>query len=250
MNKAKKETVNCSYCNKKIVRLVWNYGKNRPIKQFFCNLTCKGKWQRLQREKLGFTKEWLIDQYITQGKDACEIGRDIGRDAKRVWEWLRDYGIETRGRGYASHKNHFKKGQQPRLGIKHSEETKKKLSCIAKTDGRMPFKKENGPPMKGKRGPETTNWKGGVTPLRQKVYSSIEWVDAVKTVWSRDNATCQRCGKKHNTPESRGTFHIHHIKSFMCKKTRTDPENLILLCKKCHLFVHSKENIKKEFLKK
>lgn len=250
MNKSKKETVNCDYCGKELVRLVWNYGQNRPIKQFFCNTMCKGNWQRLQREKLGFTKDWLFDQYITQGKGAYEIGREIGRDGKRVWEWLRDYGIETRHRGEAAAPYHFKKGQQARLGIRHSEETRKKMSDIAKADGRMPFKKENGPPMKGKRGAETSNWKGGVTPLRQGVYSSVEWVEAVKVVWSRDNAKCQRCGKHHNTEESRGAFHIHHIKSFMYEKTRTDPDNLVLLCRKCHLFVHSRKNTAKEFIKK
>ena len=37
-------------------------------------------------------------------------------------------------------------------------------------------------------------------------------------------------------------FNIHHIVSFANKDLRTDPNNLVLLCFKCHKWVHSKAN--------
>ncbi len=102
--------------------------------------------------------------------------------------------------------------------------------------------------MKGRKGKETPSWKGGITPERQTVYSSEAWVEAVKKVWERDKAICQRCGKNHNQPKARGTFHIHHIVSFEVKKLRTSVDNLILFCAKCHRWVHGKKNVNKEFI--
>lgn len=239
----------CTMCGKSINRVTWNYGKNRPILEFFCNTTCKGAWQKKQREDLGFTRDWLEFEYVTNGKSANQIAREIGRDPKRVWEWIVDYGIPTKPRG-TDYGQNIKKGQKSYFaGRKHSEETKKKLSDIAKADGRRPYKPENGPPMKGKKGAEANNWKGGVTPERQALYSSEPWINAVKAVWARDKAICQRCGANHNS-ELRGTFHIHHIVSFADSvELRAVPENLVLLCKKCHLWVHSKKNTTKQFIK-
>ena len=240
--------VNCSFCNSSLNRVLFNYGKNRKIKDFFCNNACKGAWQKKQREDQGFNKDWLIEQYFNQGKSANQIAREINKDPKRVWEWINDYGLSTRPRG-TDYGQNIKKGQVSFFkGKKHSDETKKLLSDIAKADGRMPFKAENGAPFKGKFGSLHPNYKGGLTPERQSVYSSKEWCEAVKQVWKRDKAICQKCGKNHNDEINRGNFHIHHIVSFMVRELRTDLNNLVLLCKDCHKFVHSKNNVNKEFI--
>ena len=243
-----RKDVDCSQCGAKINRVFWNYGKNRPITEFFCDNNCKGLWQKLQREKLGFTKEWLFSEYVTNRKSANQIAREIKRDPKRVWEWIRDYGLETRPRG-TDYGQNIKLGQKSYFkGKKHSEETKKRLSEIAIKDGRMPFKKENGAPNKGKFGSESFNWKGGLTPERQAFYSSEEWCFAVKEVWKRDKGVCQKCGVIHNNG-LRGTFHIHHIVSFQVREKRSEVSNLVLLCKTCHRWVHSKKNVEKQFIK-
>jgi hypothetical protein len=85
-----------------------------------------------------------------------------------------------------------------------SPEAKEKMRLIALADGRVPWKKENGPPMRGKHGADTSNWKGGITPERQAFCSSEAWKEAIKKVWKRDNAICQRCGKRHNETPNRG----------------------------------------------
>lgn len=244
-----KETVNCTQCSSELVRVAWNYSKNRRMLHFFCDNKCKGSWQTQQRESQGFTKEWLEVQYLTLNKSANQIAREIKKDPKRVWEWMRDYGIEIRPRG-TDYGQNIKPGQVSFFkGKCHTEETKKKLSEIAKADKRMPFKKENGPPNKGKFGEESINWRGGLTPERQAFYSSDEWVDAVKKVWARDNATCQKCLKNHNQESVRGKFHIHHITSFQIRKYRAILSNLVLLCNECHRWVHSKKNTNKELLR-
>ena len=42
-------------------------------------------------------------------------------------------------------------------------------------------------------------------------------------------------------------LHVHHIVTFANKKLRADIDNLVLLCAKCHRFVHSKKNNNREY---
>jgi 5-methylcytosine-specific restriction endonuclease McrA len=120
---------------------------------------------------------------------------------------------------------------------------------MAIADGRLPWGKDNPHPMKGVTGPDHPGWKGGLTPERQAFYSSQEWVEAVKHVWARDDATCQKCGKRQGDNGERDEFHIHHIVTFVVRELRAEPSNLVLLCQGCHRWVHSKKNVSKKFIK-
>lgn len=242
-----KNEVACSFCAAQLSRYPINPNTNVPILNFFCNTKCKGDWQRAQKESLGFTKEWLEREYVTLGKSANQIAREIGRDSKGVWKWIKDYGIPTRSRGHDT--SHLPKDGSTFRGKSHSEETKARLSEIAIAEGRVPYDPKVGSYMNGRRGSMCPNWKGGATPLRQAFYASEEWVSVLKLVWARDDATCQRC-KKHNIAEGmRGTFHVHHVVSFSVESLRAELSNLVLLCRPCHLWVHSKKNTNKEFIK-
>lgn len=239
--------VNCTLCGNDLFRVLWNYGKNRPMNEFFCDNVCKGQWQKEQREALGFTKDWLINEYHVNGKSANQIAKEIGRDSKRVWEWIRDYGLETRPRG-TDYGQSFKPGQESVFkGKKHTDENKEKFRQLRLSDGHVPYLK-NGIHWLKHDGAVSPMWKGGITPERQSFYRSDKWKDAVKQVWKRDNATCQKCGKHHNHANARGTFHIHHIVSFMVKQLRAEVSNLLLLCNECHRWVHGKTNTQKLFI--
>lgn len=102
-------------------------------------------------------------------------------------------------------------------------------------------------PMFGRNGSKSHTWKGGCTPERQAFYLTPEWKEASRQVWRRDRAVCRRCGKKARTS---GSFHIHHIVSFSVKKLRSDVNNLVLLCRSCHSWVHSKKNIQLDLIKR
>lgn len=233
----------CSYCNKEIKRKVFH----KNCKNRFCNNECKGEWQKEERRKQGFTKEWIYEQYWTLGKSADQIAKEIKKNPKTVWFWFKADNIPTRPRG-SEYGQQFKKGQESAFkGKKHTEENKEKIRQKRLEDGHVPYLK-NGIHWLKHEGAVSPNYKGGISPERQSFYSSIEWSEAVKKIWERDNAICQRCGKKHNIEENRGTFHIHHIESFLNKEKRADIDNLILLCRPCHLWVHSKKNINKEFI--
>jgi len=103
--------------------------------------------------------------------------------------------------------------------------------------------KQNG--MYGRYGDLNPNWCGGITPERQSFYVSEEWKNIVPIIWKRDKAICQKCRHKKETEDS---FHIHHIIPFEVIELRVDENNLILLCKNCHDWVHSKENKEGEFI--
>ena len=228
----------CSFCSAEVMR--------RPMKsgRYYCDTICKSAWQRLQKP---VTREWLYQKYVIEGVSANDIAILVKRSQKRVWSWLENEGIPTRPRGHDD-RLRFKKGQTSAFkGHKHTDETRKALSDLAISTGRVPYDPAVGSYMKGRKGADTPNWKGGVTPERSACYSSREWKDAVKSVWKRSGASCERCEKKH-TESDRGKFDIHHIISFADRRFRCDPDNLVLLCDACHIFVHSRENVNKEWL--
>lgn len=186
---------------------------------------------------------------MAEGLDCTDLGRELQINPKTVWKWLRAYGIPTRPRG-TNEAVLFKKGQSNGFnGAMLSEESREKIAEAHKRNGHVPYLKDGKPWMKGRKGAQSTNWKGGITPERQAVYQSAEWKAAIKAVWARDNATCQRCGKHHNTTTNRGTFDIHHIVSFEVEALRCEVSNLVLLCEPCHLWVHSAANTQKEFIR-
>jgi 5-methylcytosine-specific restriction endonuclease McrA len=231
-------TSHCKVCGATITR-------NGSAPGRYCSRDCKSEGQRQSKP---VNRDWLYQKYIVEGLDCTQIAALVQRNSKRVWEWLRDYDIPTRKRGTTGNGKHTK-------GIKRniSPELRKKLSDQARAarlaDGRMPYLKNGVHHLKGKRGADTPNWKGGVTPERNAVYGSLEWKAAIKIVWARDNAVCQRCGKHHNTTSNRGTFDVHHIVSFAVVELRCEPSNLVLLCEHCHLWVHSADNVNRDFIK-
>ncbi len=237
-----KQPVNCSYCGVPLVRHISKSG------DYFCSTAHKAAWQVAQREALGFDREWLVREYIEKRRSTYDIAHEVGRDAKRVWEWLLHYGIPIRPRG-TDYGQSFKKGQTSAFrGLRHTDANRAVLRAIRIADGHVPYLK-NGKHWLHHEGAVSPAWKGGITPDRQVFYESDEWHEAVKKVWGRDGAQCCRCGKRHNEALRRGTFHIHHVVSFMEKSLRASVDNLVLLCRDCHFFVHSKKNTGSEFLR-
>lgn len=174
-----------------------------------------------------------------------EIGRLVNRDRKTIQYWLRKFNIPTRPRGH-NHVKNFQKGLP--IGFKHTEETKRKVGKASRERNAVPYLKNGKHWLKDKGPEDNPNWKGGITPERQELYNSEEWGNIANLIWKRDNATCQRCDKKYKYKKHK-PFHVHHIVSFKVKELRLEPTNLILLCRPCHYWVHSRKNIEKEFIK-
>lgn len=174
------------------------------------------KGQHWRKKKPFWNKDWLENEYISKKRTCSDIAKEFGCKSSNIGYWLKKHNIKAR----------------------NQKETRKikQWGSKGKTNG-----------MYGIRGSAHHGWKGGVTPERQNCYSSIEWAEMVIKVWSRDKATCQRCLAKST---NRRLMHMHHVIPFHKNKTtRIKESNLLLLCSKCHGYVHSKKNINREFLK-
>ena len=86
-------------------------------------------------------------------------------------------------------------------------------------------------------GENNYNWKPELTDEDREYFRGYpEYVDFVKRVISRDNHTCQCCGKVCN-----GDIEVHHLDGYdWCKERRTDDTNGICLCSTCHKAFHNK----------
>lgn len=126
---------------------------------------------------------------------------------------------------------HRDKIRQTLIGRPVSDATKQKIS---KANTGRPKTKETllkmSLAMRGKNsGPESHLWKGGITPINEKIRKSPEYKLWRKAVFERDNYTCTTC-------MVRGvTIHADHIKPFcLFPELRFSVENGRTLCVPCH----------------
>lgn len=85
-------------------------------------------------------------------------------------------------------------------------------------------------------GARSPNWKGGVSSINHVIRNSQEYKYWRKSVFQRDEYTCQSCGAK-NTK-----LNAHHIKRFAKDiANRFNVENGITLCVDCHKQLHKIE---------
>ncbi len=118
-----------------------------------------------------------------------------------------------------------KVGKSPMQGKKHKEESKLKSSLTKK-----------GKPNLKIRGELHYMWKGGVTPLNEKIRHSLEYKSWRTSVFERDDYTCQRCGIRNKLGLGKTVIlQADHIKSFNENPdSRFDVSNGRTLCLNCH----------------
>jgi len=78
-------------------------------------------------------------------------------------------------------------------------------------------------------------WGGFKESINSLVRKSVYYQNWRKSVFERDDYTCQKCNKK-------GSYlHAHHIKQFSkYPELRFNIDNGITLCKDCHIKIHKK----------
>jgi ribosomal protein S14 len=161
--------------------------------------------QHWRHRKPHWDKEWLENEYVTNGRSAKDIADSEGCTENNILFWLRKHSIPCRSMSAIRKEKHW-----------------------------------------GASGENNPMWNGGTSSERQTFTNSLEWAWAIRKIYGRDNKTCQRCGRK-QTKRFR-KFHIHHRVSFREKDLRLNIDNLVLLCAKCHHWVHSNKNKNKDYL--
>ena len=128
--------------------------------------------------------------------------------------------------------NEMKRKQSERLkGVKFTEEHKKNLSNAHK--GKHPSIETRRKMSESIKGEKSYLWKGGVSSENEKIRKSFEMKLWRKSVFERDDFTCQKCIQKG------GRLHPHHIFNFAdFPELRLAIDNGITFCEKCHWKFH------------
>ena len=113
-----------------------------------------------------------------------------------------------------------------KTGKKHSEETKRKISLSKKGQN---------------KGSKCHLWKGGITPINQKIRNSTEYKLWRTAVFKRDNYRCVWGGEEHGSK-----LNADHIKPFsQYPELRFAIDNGRTLCVECHRKTNTFGNKKK-----
>lgn len=123
-------------------------------------------------------------------------------------------------RGHA----HVGSGKYPRTEY-HREITRRAVKKLYENGANLGFR--------GKKhlskGAANVNWKGGITPINEKIRKSVEYKLWWNACVERDDYTCKLCGKRG------GTIHVDHIKPFsLFPELRFAIDNGRTLCVPCH----------------
>lgn len=98
-------------------------------------------------------------------------------------------------------------------------------------------KKRRGVPVYSMRGERHPNWNFSKSDLERENRRGVPGYKVWRSeVYERDCYTCQCCGNNKG-----GDLNAHHLDGYdWCKEKRTDVDNGITLCKKCHKDFHGK----------
>jgi len=167
---------------------------------------------------------------MTGKKQSAQMKRKIGKKLKGHKFWGVEESLFKKGER-VSPETEFKKGQTPwNKGKKMSLKSRKKMrEAKLKNPTKYWFNKKRPCIAKEKH----YCWKGGITPINEKIRKSIEYRRWREEVFTRDDYTCQTCDKRG------GKIHAHHLREFgKFKKLRFILKNGITLCVACHLKIH------------
>ena len=161
--------------------------------------------------------------------------RKLAKSNKGMFKKGHKLSEKTRKKMGKARKNEWKTGK--RKGYKHSKKHNRKK-------GRIVSKATRKKVSKSLTGSKHFNWKGGLTPLMERIRKCFKYRQWRSDVFTRDDFTCQDCG------ERGGYLEAHHIDPFAKiirrNKIKTLEQALACeelwninngetLCKECHI---------------
>lgn len=174
---------------------------------------------------------------VKGSKATEEVRKKISEAAKkRPKRYGQVFSKETREKISKTLKKRFLTEKHPFYGKKHTQETKDKIKEKVSGEKNVHLGKKHTEETKRKiseshRGEKSHCWKGGVS---YQPYPD-EWTNDLKDcIRKRDNFICQECGihqdEIHNGRIKK--LDVHHIDY---NKENLSPNNLITLCRNCHI---------------
>lgn len=156
-------------------------------------------------------------------KPPCSV---CGKELTKHYSWLSKEKLDNKKCSTCYKKWQSKKENNPNWkGEKPKCKNCKKALSVWKTKNQLCNKCFG----KSKRGFNSHNWKGGITPINEAIRKSIEYKEWRRAVFNRDNYTCIWCNKKDKTIQA---DHIKPFATFI--ELRFDVDNGRTLCKDCH----------------
>ena len=222
-------------------------------------------------KKFNLTKDFLIKEYIQNKKTFRQIAKEVGCCFTTIGKCLKKNNIKSRtiseaGKGISRNKGN----KRPDLSLLNKlrdnsgkknpnythGETLKKHYCnekgcdneISYENYRIGNKRCSSCAKIGKRSPAfgvhlfgklNHNWRGGIS----KEPYPFDWTKILKaSIRTRDNHQCQICGK--STKANSRALDVHHIDY---DKENLKPDNLISLCRGCHMQSNGNRDIYIEY---
>jgi transposase-like protein len=146
------------------------------------------------RDPDGSAKLWAAKLYVENFLSTTEIAGILHVTSPTVSEWLRKMNVRVR--------TEYTLRQRERL-------------------------------REANLGDKRWNWKGGITPDRVRLRTSLDMKLARECCFERDDYTCRSCG------ERGGKLNAHHIWPFQrFPEWKFEVWNLVTLCKRCHDAFH------------
>jgi thymidylate synthase (FAD) len=159
--------------------------------------------------------EWLREHYITKALSQADIAELAGTSVHTIRAWVGKHHLQRPLGSWSIGKIPWNKG------LRYQSRVSKSATEREATRQRM-------------GGTGNHRWRGGIS--RQAVVVR-RCVNALRpTVYTRDNYCCRLCGKRG------GKLSIHHILPVWARPELVcDPENMVTLCRSCHLKVNHHE---------
>jgi hypothetical protein len=204
-----RETKICLNCGKEfspsysISKVRWENGYN------LCSLKCFHIYRGKQNRKKLAPK--VIDLSVNQGLSNVKISEILNISLFLIRRILKENGIE--------YKEHYL--------TRHPE----KSAFYGKTRSLESIQKGNKTKMENNigKGENPWNWQGGISGEREYIMATAAYKEFRKSVFERDDYTCQLCNKRG------GNLEVHHIKPWRdYPELRFDINNGQTLCVVCH----------------
>ncbi len=199
----------CAHCGKRC----------RSAGAKFCSVTCKNSASGLVFRKIaasGFgVDQWLRKHYYADGCNLATAAGLLGIEKRTLWAFLRRRGLQTKPQSecQVGILNGFH-------GRRHSDETKQRVGQSSRSRQSAAVRNEtgqygDGPALRGARSPSFKSGIGAYRRLAIAAYGNV----------------CIKCGKQ----ASGRQIDVHHRDG---NRLNNALDNLVVLCRGCHLREH------------